>query len=271
MKKVVIGALIVLIIGIIGTVSLGGSIFALGPKVDINERQSFDAEEIESVKIKSNVGDVRIFESDSNEIEVHIHGEVSKQNENKSTFEITQEGNTLQVTSDIHSKQFFSIPFINFNMNDKQYIDVSIPKGLLSYVEVESDVGKIDIEEIEVTELFVSNDVGEVGIDKFVGEKATIRTNVGKVNVKSAVGKIEIESDTGEVELTMEAITEDVNIKSDIGEVVVNVKELSESLVLDLDSDIGDIDVNGPFVTNGNGPGPTLKVRTDIGEIEVNH
>jgi DUF4097 and DUF4098 domain-containing protein YvlB len=267
MKKLVMIAIVLLIVGIAGTVVLGGSVLSIGPKVEIDEQKTFDANEINRIDVKTDIGDVNIMESESNKIEVHIYGEVSKNQKDRYQIEIEQNGDTVIVTSKV-KKKLFSLPFVSFN-GGKRAIDIAIPKGMINQLEVDSDVGDINMEQVSVKELDISTDVGKIKADYLEVVKAAIETNVGDTDIKNATGKFDIESDTGKVKLYMETITEDINIESNVGEVVVHVGDSRDTVALDLDTSVGDIDVNGTYMMGKNENGPTVTVKTDVGDIVI--
>ncbi|MRG86315.1 DUF4097 family beta strand repeat-containing protein [Salinibacillus xinjiangensis] len=268
MKKILVGALIVVCIGLIGTVVLATG-FSIGPKAEIDETKTFQANGVERVVIQSEIGNIQVKESTNNKIGVHVYAEMAKRHLDRYQYEIKQDGEVLYVTTEEDEKRLISIPFIHFDGNGERYIEVSLPKEMINQLDVESNIGEIKLGEIAVNELNVTSDVGEILIEAFSGQKANLHSNVGKTTLKSAVGEVNVQTDTGEIHVTMDEVTDDVTLQSKVGEINVQVKNIPDEVGLEVNSNVGEVDVQGPFIMNAETDGPVIKAITDVGEINV--
>lgn len=241
----------------------------------MDEEKTIESEGIETVEIKIDVGKVNITESDTDDIVVRYQGNVPT---DQFTFNVDKKGNQVDVAA--HSKRsFFTVPFINSSWNTKRNLDIVLPKSGLAKVVVHGDVAKINVDTENVAELKVKSDVGSISIEKFLGERMTLRSDVGSISVADASGELDIQTDTGKIDLTMNEITNDIRLKSDVGAIDVAMKQVPESLVLDVDSDVGQVSVSGlagfdnltgkPLRAHKGEGGPLLDVKTDVGSISI--
>lgn len=279
MKKFLIGALIIFLIGIIGTVVLGGSALSFNLE-NFNEEKSLLVEETESLVIKSDISKISIEEIEGNKINVKYHGRASERVINNLNFEVQKDGSTVYVTASgkENKKAWFSFPFSD---SGSRKLNIEIPKQMFEKVNIQSNIGKIQINELTATELSVSSDIGNIEIGKFHGESVDVESNIGEVTIAVVDAKVYIQTDTGEVNLSVENVTKDIGILSDIGEVNVNFINEPKNITFDLASNIGDVSLKGFESINteknralrtslGSG-GPTVRIQTDIGEITVKH
>lgn len=274
MKQFALIGVILFVIGLVGLALTSGSGFTSDT---VEAEKTVTTEGVETVEIKMDVGRINIIESNVDDIHVHFEGNVAK---NRLNFQANKKGNQVDIVAK-SKRGFLSVPFINFNLNEKRILNVTIPNDGVTKVVVIGDVTEINVGTENVNELVATSDVGKISVEKFNGDLMTLRTDVGAVNVQNATGEIDIQTDTGNIALTMNEITEDIRLKSDVGKVSVVLNEVPKALSLDLDSDVGKVKTSGltgfdnltghPIrAKKGNG-GPLLHVRTDVGSITVKH
>lgn len=126
-----------------------------------------------------------------------------------------------------------------------------------------------------------TSDAGKINIRKFHGDFMQLHSDVGSVVAKEVSGELDIQTDTGTIQLTLNEINQDVHLTSDVGSIHVDIKQVPESLVLDIDSEIGNVKVKGfeGFETTERSSlryqkgdkGPVLRARTDVGAITITH
>ncbi|WP_407272473.1 DUF4097 family beta strand repeat-containing protein [Radiobacillus sp. PE A8.2] len=281
MKKVALFAFIFLIIGIIGMITFGDNVFSFSArdKSSLDEEKQVSAENVDDIVISVGVAEVSIEPSDDENIHVHLHGDISEKMRERLTFKVEENNDSLEIT--VNAKEFFNFSFsslFSFN-NGGLNLDVQLPEKLYTELNVSTDVGDISIDGISTEQFIASLDVGDLAVDDMTSKQTEIESNVGDVNIKDGVGAFDIETDTGEIGLAILEFREDISIQSDVGDVFVSLENEPENIVLDLQSDIGDIKVENlqgknnsiggdVYMEIGTG-GPTLEVRTDVGEITV--
>lgn len=278
MKKVALGALLVFIIGIIGLFTVSGGAFSFGNNVEINEREIIPSKNIKEMKVNVDVGEIQIKESKNDDITIHFHGNVPKKVKEQLTFKVEEHSTSVEVVVSQSNKFFMQIPFINSDISSERTLDVSLPKNLLDKLEVKADVGDIHIDHINSPGLTAHSDVGDIYVNQFKGV-GTFVSNVGDIELEKISGKINSQTDTGEIDISLEEMTDDIELSSDVGDITVKFVNEPENIVFDLSSDIGDVSINGfkgfenrttgSIITQLGSGGPLLEVKTDLGEITV--
>jgi Putative adhesin len=278
MKKVALGALIVLVIGIVGLFTVSGSIFSIGKNVEINERETISPEDIKEMKVSVDVGEVRIKESESDEIDIHFHGSVPKQIKDQLKFKVEEHSSSVEVIVSQSKKFFVQIPFITSDIYSERILDISLPKSLLDKLEVKADVGDLDIEGIDTTQLTAHSDVGDISINKVRGALNVV-SNVGDIKLEKVNGKTNAHTDSGEVDISFDEMTDDLNLSSDVGDINVTFAKIPENIAFDLRSDVGEVSItgiegfentsSGSVMTQIGNEGPLLEAKTDVGDITI--
>lgn len=279
MKKVSIVAFVCLVVGAIGTLLFSDNVFSFHSEEEVSETKQFDGVNIRSIVTNMDVGDINIKESENNNIRVNIHGKLSKVKADDLEFNVEEKADTLRITIDQKDSFKFSLSsLVNFNLGSID-LDIELPDKVFEKVEVATNVGDININEVRANELLITSDVGETIVNQIAVQQASVKSNVGDIEISEATGAFDIETDTGEVELHMIEVTQDISIESDVGDIEVTFSQQPENLIVDLKSDVGNVHVEGlqgvkqdsgkAFYAEIGKGGPTLKVKTDVGEITV--
>ncbi|MBM7570544.1 DUF4097 family beta strand repeat-containing protein [Aquibacillus albus] len=276
MKKVALIAFIFFIIGIVGSLTFSRDVFSMKSENTIQESKVVDGEAIESVEIIMDVGKVNVTESIDDSIHIELKGKsLNKQLQ----FDVIEDDEKLTIETRQKDKGFqFNITSL-FRFNESLQLDVQLPAKTYQKVDVKTGVGQINIDYLTINELIASSDVGAVHIEGVISERAVLKSNVGKVDVRQGVGAFTIETDTGKVEMDMVAFTDDIMVKTDVGEAEVSVQEQPTSLLLSLQSNVGDVSVKNLDIVSemsgksyykkvGSGS-PKVHVQTDVGKVSV--
>lgn len=276
MKKLAFFGSVILIIGLIGVIVTGNQGTSEGESAMTTKQKSLASDGIDSLELNVDVGTVHVTEIEGEDIEVHLQG-----NLDRLTFDMKQSGSTAKVVAKTKRQFFsFSLPFFNASGQDRQRVDVRIPKHVLTEMNVKTSVGALSLGTIHVKELSVTNEVGNIKLEEFVGERVKLRSAVGAIKVLAATGEIDIRTEAGKIDVGLAKLTHDVQLKSDVGTITVALDEVPDSLLLDIDSELGKVKVDGlgleevsraPVrVQKGDGH-PKLNIRTEVGAITVSH
>ena len=142
---------------------------------------------------------------------------------------ISVENNKLEI------KQTKKKPSVtNGNQNCK--VIVTLPAGTnLNFIDINSNVGEIQIRDIDAEKIDIDLNVGEIGVRNSAFEKLDIDNNVGEVNVRSK-NKLD---------------DYDISLATDVGQVNVNGRSHKRS-----------------YSQSGKGS-KKIKVNTNVGEINI--
>ncbi|WP_226036215.1 DUF4097 family beta strand repeat-containing protein [Aquibacillus saliphilus] len=282
MKKIALFAFIFLIIGVIGTLTFARDVFSIGPKETIDTEEQLDGNNITDVEIEMDVGKVVLRESDNDKVMISLNGDVSKKRAESIELDVSEEDGTVVASLKNREKFGFSIQNL-FDFGDKGSVVlvVSVPNKEYQSVNVSTNVGMIVVEKIHAQKFMAVSDVGKIVVDELTSEQASLTSDVGEIIVQDGVGAFDVETDTGRIQLNMLEVTENIYASSNVGQVNITVKQQPENLVLDLESDIGEVvlkNVNG--FSNYSGKqlsaetgtkGPVITASTDVGKILVEH
>lgn len=138
--------------------------------------------------------------------------------------------------------------------NNEATLIVTVPRDAqFTSVNLDIDVGDIDLKEMKVSYLDADIDVGDVTVEK--------------ANMEQAV----IESDTGDIKLKACAFV-NLDISSDVGDVEVSSSADISKYTYDLKTDVGEVEVYaGDYGRKyyQEGENGKIIVRADVGDITV--
>lgn len=227
----VIGLTILFILLLNGKINFRNiGFFSKKSTIVIAEKQYNDI--IGSININSDVTDITIKNSDSNELKVVVYGD-----KNKDRVNIEKDGNDLNIK--YKGKKCYFVC-----MNKKiGSIEISVPNGYGKNITIKNDTGDIKIEN-SVASLKIENDVGDIKV--------------------GAIGKyVDIRNDIGDIKIGDLNITKDSKIRNDIGDIEI---KFTKDVKIDAKTDVGEKEVNG----NNKNASVELEIRNDIGDINVN-
>ena len=105
-------------------------------------------------------------------------------------------------------------------------ITVTVPEGMIDRIEVDSDVGEVSVEGLQLEALEIDTDVGEVTIRDVDAEKLIrAKTAVGAIDLHHAAGgDTLLESDVGSITAVFAGAEEDyaISCATELGSVTVN-------------------------------------------------
>lgn len=231
--------------------NLNFTIFGMNSKTtNIVYDNEFKLEDIKSINIKQDSGDIAIKETSSDKIKVELYGK-----EEKDVQVDVVEGN-LKIDF-THKK----IRFINFG-GTKNDIVVYVPSSYSNEIKIENDYGNCEIENFENATINIDNDAGDVEVGKI--KNATIKSDLGNVEIEEILNKCDIKSDCGNIEIDKVSIKEDSTLKSNLGNIDINN---ANEVYIDANVDLGKVKVNN----NNRNSEVTLKIDSDCGNITVNN
>ena len=236
------------------------------------------------ININSDISDIEIKQSNDEKIEVLIYSNEKDNNVNVNDSEnlnvsLKEKGGfNLFKWNRLNSRIEIYIP-INYDKNIEiisSYGDIRIDRFTNSNISIESDCGDIDIDEVDTVK--VKNSYGDTFINK--ANKVDIASDCGDVEVGSvgyisldnSYGDIEIRNinnymniiaDCGDIEIDNVLLTKNSKIKSDFGDVSIeNIKDV----YIDAKVDLGDVSIKNNYRRSD----ITLNIESDLGDIEVN-
>ena len=191
----------------------------------VEKQENFSG--VETVKIKTIAGDLRLGRSTSGEVEVHV---LSTYDENKMSMKMEQEGNLLNLSEISHS---------NSSSNGNSIWTVGIPDGL--DIKVKFSTASGDIVASDLTgNLKVNTASGDIELRNFTGTAKgntasgdiklentngpmDLNTASGDVTANIVEGKLILNTASGNINITTVTLNEKSSFNSASGDVEVSV------------------------------------------------
>lgn len=228
---------VILLTGLMIFVIFGGN-FNIGNIISDTKviyDESFDKNDIKSLEIDSDAGDITIKNSMDDTVRIVAQGT------NADDFSFENNGDIAKIKSvkpDITNR--FS--FINIHNNIGTDINLYLPKDM--DIEISSKYGDVTVEGELSGNIKVNNDCGDIEADMLSG-KFNLNTNMGDIEI-SKINITESSSaatNLGNIEIEF---TNDIRIESEtsLGDMDVNEPNPKSDIVLTATTDMGDIDIN---------------------------
>lgn len=277
LKKLVMVASVLLIIGIVGSL--------------FNFKTLYSDKEMKEEKIIDTVFDTINISVDSAKIELIPTNEknaILEYRTNYSDYNFSSEvkNSTLEVHVDMNQKKLFRFDFFSKGSALKLYI----PKKQYESLQIESDNGRIMIEGIDVKTADIRTDNGRIEINNMANDNLTVNSDNGRINLanvdastvttKSSNGKIVLnhvtgtlssKTNNGSISLITEDLERSIDFKTDNGKIEIQTEKEPTNVIFDLKTDNGSIDVFNQSdwdTVIGNGD-HTIKLETDNGKITI--
>lgn len=234
----------VILIGIIIVFNIIMFLFG-GSRSDLSK--SIFAEDIVTINVSTDRGDIQIAPYDGDEIRVQLQG---KSEETKSkNFRLTMKEKNNEVTIKAKEKS----RLFSFGKSPLGYtILVELPSKQYEKLQVESNVAHIQIDSIQANE-------------------SQVTTNVGNIVVSGGGGVIHAETKTGNITIKLQNIMNNIAAKSQVGNIIVKTKEEPLVLQTELNNSIGTITINLPNEVDGaiGIGGPLVTLTVEVGNISL--
>ncbi len=238
--------------------------------IDYNEKQiiytsaqteketTIDKDGVSSLRIENNAGDIRIKKG--TEFKVTAEGD-----ENDLPDITTKDGklvicskaaNTdannfgVGILSFMKGRLSVGIPFKSMR------IEVEIPEGtLLENIEIISEAGNVKVNGIDAKRLEAELDVGNIDLSS---------CSIADIEMKNDCGNIDIESTVSDI----------LDLSNDMGNIDVKLIGNIDEYVIDAETDLGEVKINGDDKRNSYSQRPDtadkhLKAENDCGNIHV--
>ena len=215
----------ILIVLVVISIAILGIFFVQDRTKKLEDRKY---KEIESLNIYADSANINIYRSTDEQVRVVIYGTKND------TVEIIEGTRYLNISKTTGKNRCF--------LNCKNELDIYVPEGFQNII-IKSDIGNITTENVSINNLSITTDVGNVTIDKV--NVINVNSNVGNVVIKEINGtnNSSIKTDVGNVNID-KIINLKLAAKSETGSVVIPVIKEELQFTLNIETNIGNIDIN---------------------------
>jgi len=196
---------------------------------------------ITQISVATNTGDIILSPHKGKAIRVQLLSKSGGKLTKHAKLSVKEKRNHLAIN--VKTKTRFSQGLI---------ISVELPSKQFEALQVTADVANIDVGAIDVAQLYLA-------------------TQVGNITVKNTIGAIQSKAEVGNVVMHFETITNNIVSKAEVGNIVVNVANAPPALQTNCSTSIGTATINLPNMNNGSigEGGPTVELVTEVGDVSL--
>lgn len=253
----------------------------------ILQEQTFDPANVDHLKLTADLANIRLAESPTNDIVVRLIGKLPDAEEPTVSFdEIRQQKDQLEIriTTEKGRSKFplgplpFSLEHGNSRFN--AVAEIALPKKTFTSLEISTIMGNIEASGISMDQLRLKSELGRIHLEKIQSSGVEVVSSVGEITLSEIMAPLKVTSNIGKVSWKNSSIGHPVQIRSDVGPVELNLG--NDPVSLDLEALLGTVDASLPGLSISSSEegshiqgevgskGPSIKVVTNIGNIQVN-
>lgn len=236
MSKLVKIALILLIIGISGTVATASvtDVFSFDT-VKLEESNEVNGDKIKKIDVITSSTDINVVPTKNDEIKVNFSGEVSERLKDTYDLIVKEDGDQLTVEVVNENLYFYiGIPVIKLSL------EIEVPEKEYENIVVTASSGDIELNGLQANELKFETSSGDMEIANLEGDTIKSVASSGTISMKNSSAKnFEFEASSGDV--LLENIVGDVKALTSSGSINLDNDEISGNLFAEASS--GDVNV----------------------------
>lgn len=216
-----------------------------------------------NIEVLTNNAAVEIVPTKSSEATVEYSGANKKA---KFIFDVDVNRDTLSVQLK-EKRRFF---WFGFHTKDLT-LTVSLPEKQYENIQVESDNGRIHVEDIKAEEIKLETDNGQISLKNVETKLANIDSDNGRVILDHVQGEINGELDNGHISVTTNDLKWPMDLRTDNGSIEIKTESEPTNATIDAKTDNGKITIFGAETNHAIfGKGKHLiNLQTDNGRITV--
>ena len=223
--------------------------------INLDEKSTEAIDSIDKIYITAPIAKVNIIPEDRDNVHVHYHGHIP--NNIKTDLVTKKVKNTLEIRTE--NKNHIKIGFSNFN-NLEIFLDVYVPNNYSKNMDIESDLGDINISDFNLDQLEIDADLGNIKVKNIDAKEIDIDADLGNVNIENInAEKIEIDCNSGNI--IAKSIKGDTKAKADLGNIELSYEDFNYNL--DAVSNLGSITITLPKDANFN-----LNAKSNLGTVK---
>lgn len=277
-KRISLIAIALLVVGVVGSVIT----FKTAYQSDwITKEKVTPSEGIDNLDILTNNTKIEVLPTNDTD----ITAELSTKNKKHELLTKVEDSTFLIQVKD-KQKSFISLDLFSFGTTLKVYV----PKKVYDSLQVESDNGRITLEQIQANDVYVKADNGRIEIEDIEGATVTGKASNGlismrnirstAINVNTSNGKIVLDhvegeifgaTNNGAIELVAKDLDRPIELETDNGKINIQTEQEPTNVTFDVRVDNGKVRIFGESNWDtiiGNGEN-IIKLKTNNGGITI--
>lgn len=278
LKNISIIALLLLIIGIVGSIITFKTLSRPEP---VSEKRVIENAQFTNISITTDNAKVEVLPTKDAKATVELSGKAKNY-----MFEASEEGNTLAVV--LKEKQWKLVSF-DFFLNaltlkvyvpEKQYeamqIDnnngrIQVENLVAKKLNVDTDNGRIELKNMESSEVKAKADNGRIELKNIKALSVAVKADNGKILLEEVDGKLSGKTNNGRISLVTNNLERQIDFETDNGSIKIQTEKEPKNVTFNIKVDNGKVDIFGSSDRSsifGNGE-HLIKLKSDNGGITV--
>jgi lia operon protein LiaG len=236
MKKVVLGALVLLIIGLVGTVATASFSDALSfNTVEVFEEKSVRGDSINTIDVNLSSTDVQFEPTNGDDIIVELNGRVSKKIKDQFKLKVNEKGDRLEVSLEKLDVMFYvGVTRIDLDLTLK------LPEKIYDSIVIDASSADIEMRDLKLVEVKTNVSSGDVTFENLTTEQIELETSSGDVKlINSSADLFNLTASSGDI--FMEELKGDITVVTNSGDISLKNNEVVGNM--DFTATSGDVSV----------------------------
>ena len=214
---------------------------------NIDEERTHNLSDVKGVDINTVSTDINIIPVDSNEIKVHLYGNVKSSSQMPGPELVSEiRGGRLYIEVKHRVKIHIGISFNENNLK----LDILLPKSYASSIDADTVSGNLNIREFNLDELSFSSVSGNLLASSVNTMKASFNTTSGKIECGGFSGDMDFNSISGDMDVEYSTYNNNITANTTSGHTKIKLPEGSQ-FNLEFNSATGDFKSDFPMTTSG--------------------
>lgn len=260
-KKMVIVASILLVVGVIGSIVTFNFMDDPAP---IAEEKVIDTNDITAINIRANNETLNVIPTKKQTTKVALTGKATRNS--KDELFVGVEGNKLSIRTE-NQRKFFSFDFFTTSLT----LTVYLPEKVYESLQVDIDNGHFRAEQLTVNDIKARTNNGQIKMSNIEARTVKVKSDNGKINLEDVEGEIVGKTDNGAISLVTSDLDRPIELESDNGRITIQSDKEPTNATFRVDTDNGDINIFDKYdgdAVIGDGKN-VIKLSTDNGRITV--
>lgn len=222
-----------------------------------------DNDDIHSIHLQDDIASIEVLPAPGADIIISWEENV---NLKANQLTIDENGNQLEIKRE--SKGFgIMLPTLNKRKNN---VKLYVPADKLVMLTIKNALGSVLVRDIQVEDLNVQTDVQRIVIENVEANNIEATTSVGSIEIENSTGSIFARSNVGSVDVDVKEIIGNMNLRSDVGSVTLTTDEQQDNVSFSGSSELGSVRIFGERTsTLADYAEFEVHLQTDVGSIEV--
>lgn len=262
-----VSRIIALFFIILGAIGMAFTVRDFFNQEIVSKEESFQARNIKNIIINSDVANIRMLPTTEEEIKIEWSGKILRSSTN--SVQIEEDSDTLSIN--IGQDSLLGMRKFQFGINKNMlYVDVYVPEQEFISINIDNDVGSMNVSSIKANYVTVNSDVAGMKIENIQAHTINATSSVGSIDIKNSKGKLNAMNDVGKIDISMNKIEDDITLQTNVGSIEITVPTIPENVTFSGTSELGSINIFGKkanFISKD--VDYIVTMQTDIGSIKV--